>query len=662
LLRVAVQLLWPRGAEQGLRPRLRRIPERLAGGAGLAAALATAALVPSGSWIVYNTLVLNDFRTSADERGYLAEYERRYFRYARLPQPTVRHVELDVALYPEQVRAEVRGRYRLVNETRAPIERIHVRLMNRDLRLVALDLPAARLERNDEAFGYRIYRLDTPMRPGEARSLAFRARRQQAGFRASGTETGIAPDGSDLSSLELTPRIGMSDVGLIEDPAERRKHGLPERRPLPPLGDVAATRIAPGGDVGWTTSDIRVSTSAGQVAIAPGRRVAERVERGRRIARFVSAAPIKNFFSIQSGRYAVRRQSDGGVEYAIYFHPAHRWNVERMMTAMRASIHYYRQAFGPYQFDEARIVETPAWRRDGGQAFPGTIAVGETVFAWDLRDPEQLDMVTMLTAHELAHQYWGHQVQGARMQGGGLLSETLAQYSALMVLKRLRGERDIRRLLQFQLDRYLSGRRTQVLEEQPLVSAGLDQDYVNYGKGALALYLLQQRLGEPAVNRALRRFVQSYRFTVAPYPRSVDLIALLRAEAKTPAQQALITDLFERITLWDLRVDRPTAVRRPDGRWDVTVPVEALKAHADGRGKERRAPLDEPIEIGLFTAEPGSAGFGPSDVLKLELRPIRTGRQRLRFVTDRRPTHAGIDPYNLYIDRNSADNVGPVTG
>jgi hypothetical protein len=248
------------------------------------------------------------------------------------------------------------------------------------------------------------------------------------------------------------------------------------------------------------------------------------------------------------------------------------------------------------------------------------------------------------------------------MQGASLLGESLSQYSALMVLRKLRGEDDVRRFLRFQLDRYLSGRRVQVLEEQPLVSAGLDQDYVNYGKGALALYLLQQRIGEDAVNRALRRFVARYRFTRAPYPRSTDLIDFLRAEAKTAEHQALITDLFERITLFDLRVDQPTAVRRPDGRWDVTVPVEAGKAYANGGGNERPAVLAEPIDIGLFTADPSSVAFDEGRVLMMELRPIRTGRQVLRFVTDQRPTHAGIDPYNLYIDRNSVDNVGAVTG
>lgn len=658
LLLVAAHLLWPRGTERRLKPRLRRIPGRLTGATGLAAAAAVALLGSSGSWIVYNTLVLNDFRTSEDGQLYLAEYEKRFFRYARLPQPTVRHVELDVALYPEEVRAEVRGRYRLVNETAAPIERVHVRLMNRDLDLVRLDFPAARLELDDGEHGYRIYRLDSPMRPGEARSLAFRTRRQQVGFRASGTETGIAPNGTDLDTLKLTPRIGMSDVGLIEEPAERRRRGLPQRPPFPRLDDLEATKLLPSGDVGWTTADITVSTAADQVPIAPGRRVSERVADGRRIARFLSDAPIKNLFSIQSGRYAVRRADHLGVEHAIYFHPAHRWNVDRMMTAMQASIAYYAHAFGPYQFDQARIVERPG--AGGGHAYPNTIAVAEDIFAMDLRDPETLDMVTMLTAHELAHQWWGHQVLGARMQGASLLYETLSQYSALMVLRKLRGEGAVRRFLQFQLDRYLSGRRTQVLAEQPLVAVEISQQHIAYGKGALALYLLQQRIGEEAMNRALRRFVDRYRFTVAPYPRSTDLVRLLRAEARTPQQQALITDLFERITVYALSVDRPVAVRRADGRWDVTVPVEAGKAYADGRGNERRAPLAEPIEIGLFTAEPGSAAFGPRNVLAMELRPIRTGRQHLRFVTDRRPTHAGVDPYNLYVDRNSGDNVAAV--
>lgn len=657
LLLVATHLLWPRGGEQSLGARLRQVPTRLNRWTRTGAIAAAALVMLSGAWIVWNTLVLNHFSTAHNRQRYLAEYEKRFFRYARLPQPTVRHVTLDVALYPETALAEVRGRYRLVNETSAPIDRVHVRVMG-DLALVALALAGARLERDDQAFGYRIYRLDRAMRPGDTRELAFRTRRQQVGFRASGDDTHVVPSGVDLDTLALTPRIGMSDVGMIEDSATRHRFGLPAKQPFPRLTDLAATRVTPGGDGSWTTADITVSTPADQIAVAPGRRVSERVREGRRVARFVPDAPIKNLFPIQAGRFAVRRQIVAGVEHAVYFDPAHAWNVERMMRAMRTSIAYYRYAFGPYQFERTSIVERPFG--EGGHAFPGVVAVGESIFALDLRDPEAFDAVSMLVAHELAHQWWGHQVLGARMQGASLLYESLAQYSALMVMKRLGGEARVRRFLRFQLDRYLSGRRTETLPEEPLVRVASSQQHVAYGKGALALYLLQRRIGEATVNRALRRFVDRYRFTVAPYPRSVDLIALLRTEARTPEDQALITDLFERITLYDLRVDRPTAVRRADGRWDVRVPILARKLYADGRGNTRQALLSETIEVGLFAADPSAAGFGQHDVIRTQSRLIHTGRQVVRFVSARAPSHAGIDVDGLHIDRDIHDNIAPI--
>jgi aminopeptidase N len=200
-----------------------------------------------------------------------------------------------------------------------------------------------------------------------------------------------------------------------------------------------------------------------------------------------------------------------------------------------------------------------------------------------------------------------------------------------------------------------------VLAEEPLVSVEISQQHVAYGKGALAFYLLQRRMGEEAVNRALRRFVERYRFTVAPYPRSVDLIALLREEAKTPEHQALITDLFERITIYDLKVQEPKAVMRAGGRWEVTVPVEAKKFYAGGKGEQKEAPFDDAIEIGLFTAEPGAGAFDKKDVIHMRRQKVRSGKQVFRFVTERKPTHAGVDPYNFYIDRNSRDNVGSVT-
>ncbi len=174
------------------------------------------------------------------------------------------------------------------------------------------------------------------------------------------------------------------------------------------------------------------------------------------------------------------------------------------------------------------------------------------------------------------------------------------------------------------------------------------------------MYLLQKRLGEDAVNRALRSLINKYKFKGSPYARSADLMAALRAEAKTPEDQSLITDLFERITLYDLKAADPKARRLPNGQWEVTVPVEARKIYADAEGNEKEVPLVDRIEIGLFSAKPGSGSFDRRNVILMQRKPIRSGRQILKFVVDRRPSHAGIDPYNFYIDRNPADNMMPV--
>jgi aminopeptidase N len=259
----------------------------------------------------------------------------------------------------------------------------------------------------------------------------------------------------------------------------------------------------------------------------------------------------------------------------------------------------------------------------------------------------------------MSHQYWAHQVVGADMQGATMLSETQAQYSALMVMKHLYGPDKIRRFLKYELDAYLRSRASEAVEELPLERVE-NQQYIHYNKGSVVMYLLQQRLGEDAVDRALARFDAAWRFKGPPYPRSVDLVAEFRKEAKTPLQQQLITDLFEKITLYDLKVADAKTVKDATG-WTTTLTIKAGKFYANGKGVETPTRLDEPIEIGLFTARPGLGAFSSKDVIMMELRPIVSGTQQIVVHTAKKPSFAGVDPYNYYVDRNSDDNVKEVT-
>jgi ABC-2 type transport system permease protein len=658
ILLVVSHLLWRRGTETRLMPRLRRVPRRLNGAPGVIAGVALAVFVATGIWIFYNTNILNAYRTSSDREQFLADYEKKYLKYEKLPQPTVSKVTLSVALYPSRIDAVTRGSYALTNLTDAAITEVHVRT-DSDLAQAQIAFPGARLKYEDKPFGYRIYALDRPMKPGETRVMNFATERRQRGFRNSDNETRLVPNGTFLNNFQIAPLIGMDRSFLLGDRARRRRFGLqPELRPAK-LEDPAATAHNYIGK-GWTTSDITVSTEADQVPIAPGKKMMETVANGRRTARFVSEVPIIEFFSIQSARYAQKHRLYKGIDLAIYYHPTHAFNVDRMLNALQSGLDYYQANFGPYQFDQVRILEFPNYA-SFAQSFANTIPYSESIgFIGDTRDPDEIDGVTYVTAHELGHQWWAHQIVGADAQGSTMLSESLAQYSALMVMKHLYGEDQMRRFLKDELDTYLRARATEAVEEQPLERVE-NQQYIHYNKGSLIMYLLQQRMGEAAVNRAIRSVLAKYKFKGAPYPRSIELVDAFRREAKTPELQALITDLFERITIYDLKTIAPSAVRRADGKWEVTVPVDARKYYAAGKGEEKEARLQDRIEIGLFTAMPGRGKFARSNVVSIVRLPIHSGRQTYRFVTALKPTYAGVDPYNFYIDRNSSDNVAPVS-
>jgi ABC-2 type transport system permease protein len=88
--------------------------------------------------------------------------------------------------------------------------------------------------------------------------------------------------------------------------------------------------------------------------------------------------------------------------------------------------------------------------------------------------------------------------------------------------------------------------------------------------------------------------------------------------------------------------------------------VQARKLYAQGRGQEREAPMSEPMAVGLFTLEPGKKGFDADKVVAFERRTIRSGTQTVTFVTKTLPRAAGVDPYNMVIDRNGDDNTAKV--
>ena len=98
-----------------------------------------------------------------------------------------------------------------------------------------------------------------------------------------------------------------------------------------------------------------------------------------------------------------------------------------------------------------------------------------------------------------------------------MLSETFAQYSALMVMKKKYGAAKMQKFLAYELDRYLIGRATEQKKELPLARVE-NQDYIHYRKGSLVMYALADYIGEDKVNRRCAGSATRTRSRARPTP------------------------------------------------------------------------------------------------------------------------------------------------
>ncbi len=659
LLLVLAHLVFPRGLGIGWHSRLAVARLRFVPSLRAVAAVLALAVAGLGGWIFYNTNVINRYVTDDDREQDQADYETRYRQFAKLPLPQVANVDADVELYPESRRLESKGTAVLENDHDTAIEALHFTLAP-PLSVEALEVPGATLEAADDRLGYYRYRLTNPLAPGERRTIRWDLVWSNPGFENGGSTTRVVENGTFVDNTEIMPLPGYDYGRELTDNNVRRKHGLPPVQRLPVLGDPHWLDVNQFRVSRRTAFQARVGTAGDQIAIAPGYLRRDWTEHGRHYFEYAMDAPIWPFFSFSSARYAVAKGRWHDVALEVYYHPPHDYNVATMLDAAGKSLDYFTREFSPYQYRQFRIIEFPGYQRFA-QSFPNTIPFSEGIgFIADLRDEDRINYVFYVTAHELAHQWWGHQVVGAYMQGMTVMVETLAQYSALMVQQKEFGPHKMRRFLKYELDRYLSSRGGEQIEELPLMYVE-NQPYIHYRKGSMVMYALADYLGEPAVNRALRRFLSRYAFAGAPFPTARDLVAEFRAEA-TADQQPLITDLFEKITLFDLAVTGARATAAPGGGYDVAVTVTARKLYADGQGRESEAPLDLPLDVGIF---PAAAEDAPEvdlpEPLLLEKHRIVSGEQVLTFHVAERPARVGIDPYNKMIDKNPDDNTRGVS-
>ena len=639
LLAVLARLLWVRGHVSGFRLHIarRRFNRATAGATAMAAAL----VLVLGGFIFYNTNVLNEYITEDEETQRRAEYERRYGKYEGVPQPQRTSTKLHIELYPDRRAATIRGSYRLVNHHETPIDSVHLDPVGAQ---VSFDRPARRVVA-DDTLGYHIYVLDEPLQPGDSLTLSFEAKLERRGFRntgllrSNGAGNAILENGTFLTG-GILPVLGYQPGRELTSAEERRKQGLPRKLTLPPPGDIDPNTAARPG----ATFDAIIGTAADQVAVAPGELRRTWTEAGRRYFHYASDVPIIGDYIFASAAYAVFRERWNNVDIQVFLHPGHTRHVDRLLRGIRESLDYYSAQFGPYPYPFLQLIEQPGNFIGMGVEGSGVIAAGEGSFLPDPRG-DGLDLIFEVVAHEVGHQWWGMQLKPAFAEGGGVVSEGLAWYSAMRLVKHAKGRETLRRLMRFMRE---PSPWPQIRTGLPLLRA-MDP-WANYRKAPYAMNALAEYVGEDRINAVLRRLVENKAPSLAT---TLDLYREL--QAVTPdSLKPLLRDLFEVNAFWSFDTKRASAVQTGSGAWRVTFEVEVHKVVVDSAGLETEVPMTEWVEIGVF------APAGPGEILGrplyVEKHPIRSGTQTITVMVADRPARGGIDPYNL-LDWEEGDNI-----
>ncbi len=652
-------IFWLRGSDFAWKNRLRAARERFSGGLRVATIGLAGAALCTGGWIFYNTKILNKIISSDQQEAMQVDYEKLFKKYENTPQPKIVDAAWDIQLAPETRSLRAMGDLVLVNKNARPLDSVLLTLPS-DMTSVKVELAGAAAVFEDKRLHFSIFKFEKPLAVGDSVRLHFESIFEKRGFENEVSFTQMAENGTFFNTSDITPIIGYQPNGELSDKNKRKKHGLPERRRMPELcpsclAERSKTYISNCSD--WVTMRTRISTSPDQIAIAPGSLRREFSENGRRVFEYEVDRPSLLFGSFMSARYQVERSKWNGIDCEVYYDAQHPKNVPNMMNSLKKSLAYYTENFGPYFHKQARIIEFPRYA-SFAQAFPGTMPYSESIGFISEIDPESdIDMVFYVVAHEMGHQWWAHQVIGAEMQGATLLSETMAQYSALRVMEKEYGHDRMGKFLKYESDRYLRSRGSETEKECPLATVE-NQGYVHYRKGSAVLFQLTEIIGEQALNRALRNMVDSFAYRSAPYPTSRDLLD--RFYANTPDSLKIsVKSLFEEMIFWDNRTLSAVSRKLPDGKFEVEIEVSSARMKADSLGNETPAPLSEWLEIGALAKPEGERAEGK--ILARRKVKLAGPTGKFKLVTDEEPYEAGVDPLHYLIDRVPKDNLKRVT-
>ncbi len=668
ILMVIGKVFWTRGFFSSAKERLSLAKQRFTGKTIISLIAVVIAFISVGGYSYYNLGVLNRLVGGNEAEETEAAAEKKYDKYIGQAHPKITDLKAYIDVFPKKRAVKAKGEFKIVNTYDTPIDTLMLNIRygssHTNLQKIMYNGQELNPVVSDSSYRLYFYKLPKTLLPSEKANLTIEVTAEAKGF-ANERETQVLHNGSFFND-NIFPAFNY-ERSLIDN-GVRKKHGLKKLDFLsPPRTDSTALKSNLfNKDANYINFEAVVSTAKDQIALAPGKLIKKWEENDRAYYNYKLESKTTYFFNVVSAKYDVKKSSwtapsGKQVDIEIYHSPKHKRNLEHFINGVKVALSYCSTNFYEYPNSVIRIVEFPA-HTTFAQSFVTTIPYSEDFgFVANFDKAENYNYAFSVTAHEVAHQWWGHLATPSNTTGANIISETLAEYTSLMAMKHEYGENGIKNFLKYSLDQYLQARAFSFKPERSLMNVEFGQ-HIWYQKGSMIMYELQDIIGEDTINKALRGFLNEYKnFDKGVYPTSENLYEALRSVAPDSLKYA-VDDGFKEIVLYENRVASAKTKKLDNGKYETTFVLDSKKIYYDDKGKEKR--VDDKsnyIEIGLFGEDIIDDQEVPlKNPYYLERKWLTSGENTFTIITDKKPLKAGIDPYNKLIDRSSDDNLKSV--
>lgn len=590
-----------------------------------------------GSYLFYKTNIEYLYLTKDDYNNWSEQYEKQFKKYANLAQPTILSVKSNVDLYPEENRYEVKGTYKLINNAEKPIDSLLL-YIDRNSKLISVEIPNAKKLDDVSQFQHDWYRLEKPLQQHQKMKMSFVFESSWSPFKGHTAFNSIIENGSFMRMSRYFPTFGYQDSNEISSEKERAKRHLPNQTPLKKLEDKSKV------ENDFIDFDAVVSTSKNQTAIGIGDLIGKWKKDNRNYFHYKSNGKIPFRFAFASAEYLIKKTNYKSISIEVYFDKRHSRNVSKLIQDVKNTLDYCQNNFGKYPYQTIRYAEVSAFA-DGFAAtsYPSTVFMKENFgFYSDLSNKDK-DVINQLTAHELSHEWWGNtQISPEQKEGSWILTETLAQYTELMLYEKEHGLEKALETLKIHLDLYLSSRSYE--PETPLYKTNYETPHLPYDKGMLIMHQLRMLIGEEKVNLALKNFLNLYKYPNQK-PDSEDLLKEIYLVSDSKLYPKL-DEMFKNIITYSSRISEVKTVKK-NGFYKVSFKADSKKYRENATGNRKQIDNDSTIDIGIYDE---------NEKLTRHTFPIINNKIEGKILIKTKPQRIVIDPYLLNIDTFIKDN------